>query len=66
MDSVLYLQSLLDAANRAREALQNGATHSSLAKLSVSSMVGVSAPQVSALLVFEEISHITRVGGALT
>ncbi len=54
-------QSLLDAANRAREAVQAGISPSALNRTSVGMMVGMAPPQVAALLVFEEISHITRV-----
>lgn len=55
-------QSLLDVARAARDALLRGDSPSSLRRSSVGLAVGGSPPQVAALLVFEEISHITRVG----
>ena len=55
------MQNLLDVANRAREAMLDGANPTGLQRTSIGMAVGMSPPQVAALLVFEEISHITRV-----
>lgn len=56
------MQSLLEVAGEARSALQNG-SHSAtvLSKTSVGVTVGISTPQVAALLVFQEVSHLTKV-----